>query len=444
MKQIFTRLCFLSLAAGLPVFGQYGGFGGPSILSRGASPTGRTGSNPVSFNFFAGAIGSYSTNLNRFMGGGQDASLSLRDTFGMSGVAGVQGYKSTARSSTSLDLGVNYYRTRTRQVSQGLSESLSVTHSRQVSRRVTWYIGAQGQSTNRAVSFANSRYSPEPLAELTPQQDEIFDTRTYRANLGTGVTFQKSARLSFAAQAGAFGNERRSKRLADSRGIMGNGSVQYSLNRRQYVGASFTYGTFYFPGSYGETSYYTPQGFYGIALSKAWNFTVYGGLYNARTDRLMRVQLDPFIAQLTGQTSMLEIYKGVNQGFSGGAGLYGEYRRWGMSLVAQRGIMPGNGIYLTSEMTAVTAMASHTMGRSATWSLMGRAAETKALTQTMGNARLYSGGATFTYRLTDYLNFNSNLTLYKTQAAGNNIKFGRFMASAGIYFSPGEMPAHIF
>jgi len=444
LKQIFTRLCFLSLAAGLPVFGQYGGFGGPSILSRGASPTGRTGSNPVSFNFFAGAIGSYSTNLNRFMGGGQDASLSLRDTFGMSGVAGVQGYKSTARSSTSLDLGVNYYRTRTRQVSQGLSESLSVTHSRQVSRRVTWYIGAQGQSTNRAVSFANSRYSPEPLAELTPQQDEIFDTRTYRANLGTGVTFQKSARLSFAAQAGAFGNERRSKRLADSRGIMGNGSVQYSLTRRQYVGASFTYGTFYFPGSYGETSYYTPQGFYGIALSKAWNFTVYGGLYNARTDRLMRVQLDPFIAQLTGQTSMLEIYKGVNQGFSGGAGLYGEYRRWGMSLVAQRGIMPGNGIYLTSEMTAVTAMASHTMGRSATWSLMGRAAETKALTQTMGNARLYSGGATFTYRLTDYLNFNSNLTLYKTQAAGNNIKFGRFMASAGIYFSPGEMPAHIF
>jgi len=438
------RFCILGLTATLPIFGQYGGFGGPSILSRGGGPAGRTGSNPVSFRGYVGATGSYSTNLNQFTSSSNGASLLLRDAYSAGGTAGIQGYKSTSRSSTSVDLAVSYNWTQVNQVSQGLSESLGFTHSRQISRRVTWYMGASGQSTNRSIAFANPRYSPEPLPELSPQQEEIFDTRTYRANVGTGFTFQKSPRLSFSGQAGAFGNERKSKFLADSRGFMGGGSVQYALTRRQFVGASFSYGTFYFPGFYGETQFYSPQGYYGVAINKAWTFNLSAGMYSAKTDRLVTVRLDPYIAQLTGQQSLLEVFRGTSRGFSGGVALNGAFRRWGVTLAANRGVMPGNGVYLTSEMTTVTTSVSHTLGRSASFAMYARGAEAKALTQTLGNARYYSAGSSFSYRLNTYLTFSSNLGIYKTQAVGQLIEFNRLTATAGIYFAPGELPVHIF
>ena len=405
---------------------------------------GRTGSNPIGFRFFAGATGTYFTNLNSFSNDPSSASLLYRDTFGANAVAGVQGYRTTPRTATSVDFVANYMWTGNRNVSRGLSQALSVTHSRQLTRRVMWYLGAQGQSTNRGLMFANPRFSPEPLPELSPQQDEIFDTRTYRANLGTGVTFQKSARLSFSAQVGAFGNERKSKQLVDSRGFMGQGSVQYSLTRRQYVGASFSYGTFYFPGAYGESQFWSPQGFYGVTLSRAWSVNLFAGIYNVHTDRLVSVQLDPFIAQLTGQSTTLEIFRGDNRGFSGGLGLSGNFRQWGISIAAVRGVMPGNGFYLTSEQTSLNASLSHTLGRRASWSLFARAAETRALTQTLGKARFYSLGTSVNYRLNNYLNFNSNVSVFRTSAVGSRIEMNRVAASVGIFFSPGELPLRIF
>jgi hypothetical protein len=262
--------------------------------------------------------------------------------------------------------------------------------------------------------------------------------------VGTGITFQKSSRLAFSAQVGAFGNERKSKQLVDSRGFMGQASAQYSISRRQYVGASFSYGTFYFPGAYGETQFWSPQGFYGFTLTRAWSVNLFAGMYNAHTDRLVSVALDPFIAQLTGQATALEIFRGDNRGFSGGGGLYGTYKQWGMSITASRGVMPGNGFYLTSEQTAVDANLSHTIGRRASWSLFARGAETKALTQQLGNARYYSVGTSVNYRLNNYFSFNTNVSVFRTRAAGSRIEADRFAASAGIFFTPGELPLRIF
>ena len=438
-----ARICVLALAA-LPLFGQYGGFGGPSILSRSNGPSGRTGSNPVAFRPFAGVSGNYSTNMNRQDNSSGTATLGYRDTLGVTGSVGLQGYKTNERTSTSVDLSLSYFWTKVSAVSRGLAESVNITHSRQLSRRVSWYLGASVQSNNRSIGFANSRYSPEPLPELTPQSDEIFDSRITRGNFGTGVTFQKSARLSFSAQVGAFGAERSQKTLADSRGFMGQASMQYSLSRRQYVGASFAYGTFYFPGTYGETRYYSPQAFYGVNLNREWNLNFAAGIFQAHTDRLIRVQLDPFIAQLTGQSSVLEIYSGDNRGFSGEVSLNGNYRRWGISLAGRRGLMPGNGIYLTSQMTQVNLNVSHTLGRSASFAVYARGAEMKALTQSIRNGRYYSGGTSFTYRLTDYLSFASSVGYFKTQAAGQRIEYNRLGAMAGIYLAPGELPLQIF
>jgi hypothetical protein len=439
-----ARVCVLVLAAASPVFGQYGGFGGPSILSRNGGPSGRTGSNPVGFSVFAGASGTYTTNLNRVADSAVGNSVYFRDQFGLNASGGVQGYKTNERSATSVDLSVIYSWTKTRDVSRGLSESLAFSHSRQISRRVMWFIGAQGQSTNRSLIFANERYSPEPIPDLPSPQEEIFDTRTYMGNIGTGFSFQKSARLAFAVQGGAFGNERKSSSLIDSRGFTGGGSVQYSLSRRQTVGATFTYGTFYFPGRYGETQYYSPQALYGLAISKVWTLSLGAGLYHAHTDRLVAVPVDPFIAQLTGQRTALEIFSGDSKGFSGQISLNGNYRRWGVSFNAIRGIAPGNGLYLTSERTSVNASVNRTLSRSASVSLYARASELKALTQTVGNARYYSGGSSLSYRLNSYLNFSTSVAVYRTQAAGQSIKLNRFAATAGIFFSPGELPLHIF
>lgn len=426
------------------MFAQYGGFGGPSILSRSGGPSGRTGSNPIGFTGYLGANGLYSTNLNRLEATDSGTSFQVRDSYGASILGGIQGYKSTARSSTSVDLNLNYSWLKYSQVSRGLSESLAVTHSRQISRRVMWFIGANGQSTNRSLIFSNQRYSPEPIPDLPSQQEEIFDTRIYRANAGTGVTFQQSARLAFSLQAGAFGNERRSKRFVDSRGFMGGASVQYSLSRRQYVGASFQYGTFYFPGAYGETKYYSPQAFWGVSLNRIWNLTLYAGIFQAHTTRLVAVPLDPFIVELTGQRTALEIFDGNHRGFSGGISLNGNYRRWGISLSANRGITPGNGVYMTGERTTASASVSHTLGQKSSFSLFANASQMKALTQTIGNSRFYSGGASYSYRINGYLNFSSSVGAYRTEAVGQQIKFNRLMATAGLFFSPGELPLHIF
>jgi hypothetical protein len=300
------------------------------------------------------------------------------------------------------------------------------------------------QSTNRSLQFANEQFSPEPVPELDPANEEVFDNRISRANVGTGFTFQKSARLSFTAQGGAFGMERKQRNLIDSRGFSGSGGVQYSLSRRQQIGASFSYGTFYFPGHYGETQFYSPQGTYSVAINKIWSFNLSAGIYQSRTRRLVTVLLDPFIAELTGQRTALETFDGTNRGFSGGASLNGNYRQWGISFSARRGLRPGNGIYMTSERTSFAASASHTLGRSSSFSIHASRTNMKALTQIVGGSEFYSAGTSFSYRLNSYLSFSSSVNYINTSGFGRRVKFDRVNATAGIFLSPGEVPLHLF
>jgi hypothetical protein len=216
--------------------------------------------------------------------------------------------------------------------------------------------------------------------------------------------------------------------------------MTYMLNRRQQIGVSYSYGTYYLTKDFGEAEVQAATFIYGRVLSRRWYLNLGVGTYQADSIRLQQVAVDPFIALLTGQTQTLEVFNGRRRGFSGRAEIAGRFRRATVNLAYNRGISPGNGVYFIAETETVSAGAGYETRRR--FSMNGQAEwmRFKAVTQNIGNAVGYGGNFQAAYRLNKFLHLRASAHVYRWDINGAFFGRDRFFATLGLAYSPGELP----
>jgi hypothetical protein len=420
-------------------------FRGPNILSRGTRPIGRSGDRPINLRGFVSIGAGYWGGLTR---SATDDTGSFPNDNTYSGFLGFGGYGSRAdvRSNTAASYRGGFQLFSKRAGYTGINQAGSVQHSRQIARRWSFFsqLGAASYST------VLSGVSPQPFDQpffdpAQTQANEVFDSRSYSVQAGAGVTYQKSARLTFGMSGGAFTVRRKSAALIGNESYFASGEMAYQLSRRTSVGAIYGFGTSFYRKGYGEAFFNTYQGAFSRVLSPRWQFSGTAGMYKIEMDQLRRVAVDPLVTLLTGQTSVLEAAYENHYGLAASAALSGRFQRSNFSLNYYRGANPGNGFVLASQAESANAYYTNqgfSRIGSGVWASWTRFKPVLRNNNTQAY-ETYGAGTGASLRLTEFLHFTISAGIYRSDmdfSGNSDLKRTRYLVSAGLTFSPGEVP----
>jgi hypothetical protein len=426
------------------------GFEGPSILSRGTRPIGRGDGRPIRLRGFASFNAFYSDGL-----GGPSITADGRpiDRSGYGGFFsyGVSGGRSNNRENLSVDYsgGMQVFNKRNNYYS-GLFQSLGVNYSRALTNRWSMFSGVRAATSNW--NMANLRSFSSPLnqnyfeAPYNPAE-ELFDNRIYTFGAGVGAAYRATSRLTFSMSGGSGAAIRNSRGLVSFYNFGTGGEVNYSLSNVSNIGASYTYGQVGYRHGFGDASAQTWMGMYGRRIFKEWFLGAGAGFFRAEMNRLGRVSIDPALAAIIGQSSTVERFYRVSQGVAANANLGRAFRRSNVNFFYSRGVNPGNGVMLTSEMENAGFGWSYTGLRRV--NIGGGALHTrrKALMPINDNLIRWRSNNAFvgvSYRLTGFLHFNTNAAVMSAKITGPSYNRSRYVFSAGVAFSPGEVPLQLW
>lgn len=426
----------------MPVFAQPG-FEGPSILSRGTRPIGRGDGRPVRIRGFVGFGVMYSDGLGA---PGTTADGKPYDVSGYGGNVsfGAYGSRTTNRDTLSVDYsgGVNVF-SKSANYYSGLNQSLALNYSRKITNRWSMFSGVNAMTANSSLALYRPSMSQNYFANPYNPTNELFDNRMYSFGAGAGAAYKATSRLSF-SMAGSSGTiVRRSQGLVSHYMWGTSGEVNYVLDAKTNVGATYNFGQLGYRRGFGDAVVQSWMGMYGRQLTRRWVLGVGMGLYRAEMNRLAPVRLDPFLASIIGQALTVERFHSINQGLAANVNLGAAYRKSSVNFNYFRGVNPGNGVFLTSQAEGLMANWSYNGFRRLNFGAGGGWSRMKALLETSTNLNQFEGYSAFTgmsYRLTSFLHFNASLTATRAEIVGPNYLRSRYMAMAGLSFSPGEIP----
>jgi hypothetical protein len=269
----------------------------------------------------------------------------------------------------------------------------------------------------------------------------VLDTRTYYAAGGVDLVHQKTARLSFSMGGSAFAVRRRAKGLIELNGYTVRGDIMYRVSRNTTLGVDYSFNSFQFVRGFGASDFHIVAADLSTRLDRNWTFSLRGGGYRLENLRSVVVQLDPAVAALLGQSSGVEAFYRINYGTVVGAGLSRNFRRAGLTIRFDRGIVPGNGSLLTSRSDSVGG--GYTYRGWLRWSLSFNADRTRMATTFQGVGGVYqnyTAGVSTSYRISRYLHIVAHSGWRRYELSGRVGARDSYFASAGLGFAPREMP----
>lgn len=421
-----------------------GGYAGPSILSRGVVEAGRRGEEPLRFRFFGRVNSIYDTGLLPISvnSGGQVYSDAL---WGVEAGVGAYGYHSGRHSTVGLDYRGNIRHYNQKSYYDGSDHILSLDYTAQVSRRVTVMLNPTAGTFSRSFgSFGlySSVLAIDPTS-IVPTTD-LFDNRTSFAEGGGNLIFQKSSRLSFRAGGEGFTVMRQSKALIDLHGYNGSGDVAYRLNRSQTIYAAYIFTHYGFGNTYGSSDAHMAVIGHSIRIGRNVDFDLSGGGVRLESKGLQRVQVDPAIAALVGQTSTVQAFYVVNYIPSVNASLARRYRKSSIMAVYALGVSPGNGVFLTSRRENAGVMAGYTGLRR--WDLSGGILYTQiqGVGFVSGGYGTYTGGGGASYRLNSLLHLSARAEFRRADLTSTGFRRDAARISFGVIITPGEVPVSLW
>lgn len=421
-----------------------GGYGGPSILSRGVVEAGRRGEDPLRFRFFGQVNTVYDSGLLPISVDprGQVYSDAL---WGVEAGVGVYGYHSGRHSAVGLDYRGNFRHYSQNTYYDGSEHILSLDYTAQVSRRVAVLLNPTAGTFSRSFgSFGlySSVLAIDPMS-VVPTAD-LFDNRTYFAEGGGSLIFQKSSRLSFRAGGQGFTVRRQSKALVDLEGYNASGDVAYRLNRSQTVYGAYIFTHYGFGDLYGSSDAHMAILGHSIRIGRNVEFDLAGGGVRLESKGLQRVQVDPAIAALVGQTSTIQAFYVVNYIPSVNASLTRKFRKSSIEARYGMGVSPGNGVFLTSRRQIAGVMGGYTGIRR--WDISGGVAYTqiKGVGFIPGGYGTYTGGGAASYRVNGLLHLSARAELRRADLTFTGFRRDAARLSFGIVITPGEVPVSLW
>lgn len=434
------RLAVLLLLAA-PAFAQYSG---PAILSRGDAPSAMEAPQ-IDFIPFLSVMGVYSTGLNGVSVNSQ-GQLANSSSEGIEADFGVSGVHSWKRTKLFLN-----YTGAVREYSHasyysGTDQSLMFGIAHQLSRHVLLQLnesaGMFAQTYGLTVLSPTVQFDPTTV--YTPTTD-FFDNRTIYTNSQAMLTYQRTARLSF-----AFGGDwnltrRRSSALYGVTGEDARGDVQYRLSRRTTIGGNYMFTRYTYHGVFSGANFHRFSATYAVRLSRSWEFTGFGGVTRLENKFPQVVTLDPVIAALLGVTQGYVVSFALNWLPSYSARLSKTFTRGVAYVSGARTMSPGNGLFLTSSSYDASAGYTYTGLRRWAFSVTGGYDRSKSISNVTGEYGDYSGGLQTSRQISHMLHMVAGINARKYQSNSFSA-YNRVMwdARVGISFSPRDIPLRIW
>lgn len=439
--KLFKALVLVISAGVIPAFAQYAG---PAILSRGEAPAAMSAPQ-IDFRPYLEVTGDYSTGLAGVTVN-QQGDIPNNSSFGeelTGGISGVHSWKHTV-------LGVDYrgsyrhYNQQTYYDSSDQTLMLSLTH--QFTRHISlslqesagMFAGASGLfGLPQTIQF-------DPSSNYVPTTD-FYDNRTVYLSTGANLIYQKSTRFSF-----SFGGQgslvrRRSSALYGVTGASARGDVQYRWTRSTTVGAMYSFTHYDYTGVLSNAEIHTATLTFASRLSRWWEITGYGGFSRAESTFVRTVELDPAIQALLGVTSGSVVAHNILYTPAGSIRISRTFQRGVAYVSGDRGITPGNGLFLTS--TTTNAGGGYTFTGLRRWSFGANATQywSNSFGNIVGRYDTLSGGFTATRQIVHDVHFVASF--YASRYSSPDFsKYNRpvYTARIGLGFAPGDVPLRIW
>ncbi|MGP8246073.1 MAG: hypothetical protein ACLQVN_16335 [Bryobacteraceae bacterium] len=431
------------LGLAVPAFAQYAG---PAILSRGEAPTAMA-ADQIDFRPYLTITGVYDTGLAGVSVNSQ-GEIGNASSYGLEFAGGISGVHSWKHTKIGLDYhgDVHHYFSTTYYDNTDQTLLLGITH--QFTRHVTLLLneGAGIFSLDYGALGLPASIPFDPSTLSIPVTD-FFDNRTVYASTQANLIYQRTARLSFSFGGGGYLNRRRSTALYGVTGASAQADVEYRLTRNTTIGALYTYNHYSFTRILSDADMHGGAGTFAHRFTQTLELTLYGGFFRLETEGVQDVSIDPAIAALLGISStQLSVNYSVHYVPNASGRLSQTFKKGVMYLAGGRTVTPGNGLFLTSEMTNITAGYTYTGIRR--WSFNALAARNNG--RSVGN--IINGD----YRdTTGTVSISRDLTRAVHVVAGGSVhqygsndfaQYNRriYDVRIGLQFAPGNVPLHIF
>jgi hypothetical protein len=432
----FVRTTVL-LACASPAFAQYGG---PAILTRGQAPSAMTASQ-IDFQPFLSVNATYNSGLSGVSVDAQGNTVN-DSSYGISASAGISGLHSWKHTKLGLDYRISAQHNPQASFYDGITQSLSVGVTHMLSRHSVFSLhtaaGMSSQNNTGTTLISTVPFDPSTLYRPT---NDFYDNRTIFVTSQAGLSIQKSTRLSYSFGVDGFLTRRRSTALYGVGGLGARGDVQYRISRRSTIGAGYNFTHFAFHDIFSSTDVHSLSASFSHTLSRATEFSAYGGVSRYETKFVQTVAVDPAVAALIGITSAQTVAYNKNYTPTFGARLSHIVRKGTVFVTAGRSVTPGNGLFLTSTSTNFTGGYSYAGLRRWSISSVGTYSTSQSVGNVIGNYDNYSGSINAGRRVAPHTSGIFAFTVSHANSSDfKNYNKWQYSANLGLTFSPGDIP----
>jgi hypothetical protein len=445
LKKIATALVGALAYLSPLAMAQPGSYLGPGVLSRGAGDIGTRAGAQVDLRFFASVSGVYDTGLQPYAVDSKGNLVTLNGLYGVEASFGAYGTHRWRESLLGLDYLGNFTHYTNTSSLDATNQSLRLGYTYQKSRRLGldfrevaglshYGYGSPGFYSNSA---APTDFVNNPTALL-------FDNRYYYFQTTMDVNVLQSARTIYTFGGDGFWVRRQGVGLAGTNGYNLRGSVQHRRSKTQTFGVTYEHIHFDFPPAFGQADIDVGELFFSAALSRRWTFSLSGGAASVEIEGIQQTTLDPVIAALLGTSFAERAFYSASIVPSGTASLTGRYKSSAVSFGYSQHIVPGNGLYLTSQQRNGTGSYSYTGIRNWSLGISGGYSSLNGLGQGLQPYSSFTGGLAATYRISGAFHATARFDARDQQIDVVGYKHTGYRATIGVAFSPGDIPLSLW
>lgn len=322
----------------------------------------------------------------------------------------------------------------------GANDTATLDYSHVVTRRLTLNIVGSGSILSQNYTLNNEYLGPETtIANISLSSSpniQITDYGIKQFSTQVDAVWQKSARLSFDAGGSFFAIGRNAPGLLGMTGEQAREDASYRLTRKTTVGAYYSFSTYRFPKSFGNSQTNTFGGIFSYAFSRSMQLRLRAGISTIDSLGLQSVAIPPVIAALLGQGSgMIDVSSKTTTSDISGQFIKDFRRGKTASVSFAHGVSPGNGLFQTSIQESIGAsFAMPLFRRYSIQAAFGRDTLT-AVTQAFGGYRSDYGLLSISHRITPRINSTVSTTLRHFELAQIAGLRNQVLFSAGVNWS---------
>lgn len=435
MRHLFVIMLLLLAPV---AYAQAPGYTGPSIMTQPGTPLGREARQPLNLRFFASAEGHYSDDFASVDPSGRG--FTYQDTEGLRGNAGIFGYYPRQKDTIAVDYRLNYRALSRNSDIDGVGHALGFNYARQVSAKTSFRFNQGLSSGRRSFMGISNSIGFNPTLDFFNPEDEVFSRRSTAVASSAGVTHMMTRGWGVSGSGSLVLIERQAEGLTDMWGFNGGAQMFRMLGPKHRVGGTYGYSEFRFDGDFGQTRFHSVGLTLQSQLTPTWSFSGSVGAARYQSERLSTVRLDPIIAGLLGTGTVQEAVDATGNVAMMAATLGRTFQRSSLSFYFNRRIRPGNGFITTSVSHYGGVSYSYTATERLNFGLHGTFRDHEAITQGGGRFTSYGGGTGLTYRLYRSLHFTASADVRNQTTSSDALDKTRYRISAGIAWSPGDLP----